>query len=217
MALHVAQAIFPYFTNIPTDVTVNRFHFESDGLLDSQVADLVKTRLDAFYLEIYTNTGASKAAYVDWSLTQYKVFNLDDTPPRIPEVRAAGNVAAGSNATTIPTEVACVLSWHAAPESGVRFQRLYNRIYLGHLVNSNFVGAAVDAFPTLASGFTNNVKSAAQNLLDANTGLLEWVQVSNAGGTTVTRAIAGGWVDNSPDTQRRRSVVASSRNVWAPL
>lgn len=216
MPLHVAQVIFPYFTGIPTDVTVNRFHFQSDGLLDSQVAELLDTRLTDFYQTIYGSTAATHANYVDWPSIQLKVFNLDDTPPRIPEVRTMA-MTAGTGTTVVPTEVACVLTWHAAPASGVRFQRLYNRIYLGHLMSSAMSPSAVDAFPVLASGFITSVRTAAQDLLDANSSLLDWVQVSNAGGTTAVRAISGGWVDNSPDTQRRRSVIASARNTWAPL
>lgn len=209
--------MLPYFTNLPTDVIVNRFHFESTGLLDDQVADLIQDRLAAFYRGPYPATQSSRVNYIDWQRAEIRIYDLAQPTPRVPLVRSLQYGNAGTTGTTVPTEVACVLSWHAAPVPGVRFQRLYNRIYLGGLLPSAMVLSATDEFPRIASGFVTQIIDAAQGLLDENDGVLEWIQVSNATGSPVLRPIAGGWVDNSPDTQRRRSVLPTLRNNWSPL
>lgn len=217
MALFRAQAIFPYFTGQPTDVAINQFHFLYDtetGLEPASVA----AHVASFYDDIFPAAGAtSRANYVDWPLAQVKVFDLSQPTPRVPYVFNMGYATPGTAAQTAPTEVATVLSFHAAPESGVRFQRLYNRIFIPMIgFAGSITASAADAFPTLSAGWVTSVRNAAIALLAAadDTTVGQWVQVSKATGLTVTRPIVGGWVDNSPDTQRRRSVLASSRNTW---
>lgn len=217
MPLFRAQIILPYFTGTPTDVSVNQLHFLFDtntGLEPAAVA----SHCAAFYDDIYpAATAASRANYIDWPLAHVKVFDLSQPTPRVPWVFNLGYANAGTAATPIPTEVATVLSFHAEPESGVRFQRLYNRIFLPMAgAASSMANSAVDAFPTLSTGWVTLVRNAAIALHAAanNTTVGQWSQVSNATGLTAVRPIVGGWVDNSPDTQRRRSVLASSRNTW---
>lgn len=208
-----SQIVFPFFTNLPTDVIVNQMHWESDVGATQATADLIALRLRAFYDTIYGTSATSRVNYIDWPLVRVKVFNMQDPPPRVP---AIGNplFAAGTGTSTVPTEVAAVMSYHAAPESGVRFQRLYNRIYIGGLRETAFTPSAVDGFPIFSSAFTTAVGTAAANLLAANTAGLLWRQASDASPGIFLRPITGGWVDNSPDTQRRRSVGASLRDIW---
>lgn len=213
MALHVAQVILPMFTSIPEDVIVNRFHFQVLNISSADGATEIASRLKTFYEEGY-GSAAQRVSYVDWPLASVKVFNLEDTPPRIPEVRSLGITTAGSSATAIPTEVATVLSWHAAPESGVRFQRLYNRIYLGAMPTAAITLGAVDAFPTLSIAWRGQWATALEGLLAEDDIDVRWRQVSSATGSPVDRTITGGWIDNSPDTQRRRSVLPSARTNW---
>lgn len=214
MPMYQTQVIFPFFTNLPRDVAVNTFHFFSgDEDLDS-VADPIATALTAFYAGVYTTGAAARVNYIDWTRIQYKTFNLEDPPPRVPVIRTPTWTAA-TGASTIPTEVACVLSFHAAPESGVRFQRLYNRIYLPGIMPTHLSSSAVDEFPRFASTFISQITTAADGLaVPFGTPSVAWTQVSRATGAIVGRPITGGWVDNSPDTQRRRSVGASSRTTW---
>lgn len=217
MPLYRAQVILPFFTNLPTDVVVNQFHFNI-AADDPDNGLTIYENLKTFYETAYGTTAASRASYVDWPQAYVKVFNLDDPTPRIPYESPPLFAGAGTNASTIPTEVACVLSFRAAAISGVRFQRLYNRVYLGALPSTAIIAGAADAFPRINPTFISSVISAAQGLLAAgdSDGAI-WSQVSNATGSAVPRTIVGGWVDNSPDTQRRRSVLATLRNNWSPL
>lgn len=202
------------FTGNPQDIVQNTFHFLCDVPVVQTTAVQIATRMTAFYQTAYGGP-SSRVSYLDWALAHVRVFALAEPPPRVPYV-APLTITAGTGTSSVPTEVACVLSFHAAPESGVRFQRLYNRVFLGGIITGAMQASAVDAFPTFASTFITQVRTAAIGLADANTTGIEWVQVSNAGGLTAVRPIVGGWVDNSPDTQRRRSVLATSRNNWAP-
>jgi hypothetical protein len=72
----------------------------------------------------------------------------------------------------------------------------------------------VDAFPRIAPSMITRINTAADLLVGPLTYDVQWVQVSQAGGVTEARPIVGGWTDNSPDTQRRRSVLATTRNTW---
>lgn len=216
MAVYRSQVILPYFTNLPTDVVVNQMHWWSDESV-SRAADEAEiiARLQSFYAAVYGSGATNRVNYVDWPLATIKVFYLPDTPPRIPAIASLGFATAGTNASAIPTEVACVLSYQAAPASGVRYQSLYNRIYLGALPSVAMATSATDAFPQFSGTWITTVRTAAEGLLDDNNASLDWVQYGKGGiGGMTNREIIGGWVDNSPDTQRRRSVLASSRNVW---
>lgn len=215
MALMRVQVVFPFFTNLPTDVFVNQFHFDALNVTHAQAADEIQDRLLVFYNAVY-GTASNRVSYILWSLAQVKVFNLDDSVPRVPEVRDLGMTGDGLTSSSIPTEVAMVFSFHAEPESGVRFQRLYNRIYLGGVAPAWITGSTTSAFPRFSGDQVGVVQGAAELLWDLNDIDVRWKQVSNAGGSTVSREIVGGWIDNSPDTQRRRSVLASERGVWTP-
>lgn len=214
MALSIitSQAIFPFFTGIPRDIITNTMHWLwDDEVIDREVAATqIAAKLDTFYTFIYENYAAN---YINFSLGKVECFYQMDPTPKVPEVRTL-DVNVTEAASDLPTEVACVLSYHAAPVSGVDRRRLHNRIYLGGLQGFCMANSTATSFPVFAPLFVGKVTSAASALLADNGGALDWVQYSNAGGTPETRTIVGGWVDNSPDTQRRRSVNASLRNVW---
>jgi hypothetical protein len=194
-------------------VEVDNFHFLDDAFADPGSITIIRTRLKAFYDAIFGSAAGGRVSYINWPNAVVKVFNLSDPTPRVPYVQNLGYTA-GSAGSTVPTETAAVISWHAAPVSGTRFQRLYNRCFIGGLPTSAINASGVALFPTFNAGFITACQTAASGLLAANDATLDWVQVSNAGGVTEVRPITGGWVDNSPDTQRRRSVKATSRNTW---
>lgn len=214
MPLYRTEVIFPMFTNQPTDVIANNFHFLDDVTNIEALTSRINTALTNFYNIVYSNTAAAKVPYVDWAQAVTKTFNLSEPTPRVPFIRAMPTVQGTATSTTLPTEVACVLSFRAAQQSGVAYQRLYNRIFLGALHSNDMSAAAADQFPRFTSAFTTRIANAAIALHAEVLPATEWVQVSKAGGLTAVRPIVGGWVDNGPDTQRRRSVLATLRNNW---
>lgn len=209
-----SQAIFPYFTNLPKDVITNTMHWDWDDGLYSRdaVCDAIATRLDAFYTTIYPNPYSSN--YVNYAAARVEMFVLSDPSPRVPEVRSMA-ITTTTNPTPIPPEVAVVLSYHAAPESGVDRRRLHNRIYLGGLGASCLVASTSSTFPSINGGFRTAIANAASALLDGNGLGIDWVQYSSATLIPDTREIVGGWIDNEADTQRRRGVGATARTSWS--
>lgn len=214
MPLFRAQVILPYFTNLPTDVVVNQFHFLDDTTADFEViAEDIRSQLSDFYEAIYLGA-THKVPYINWAAAVVKVFRLSDAPPRVPIILNLGLIGTATATTNIPTEVALVVSFHAAPQSGVRYQRLYNRIFLGGIPNAWLADATAAHFPRFSAATVSRIAAAAVLLTPNPLAATRWVQVSQAGGVTAVRPISGGWIDNGPDTQRRRSVLADARTPW---
>lgn len=207
-----SQSVFPMSTNQPRDVVTNVMHWDSPtDLFDkAAAADAIATRLSAFYDTIYSGAGYS-ANYINWALSRVEVFDIAEPIPRVPEVRDLV-LTLSPTATIVPSEVAVVLSYHSAPESGTPRQRLHNRIYLGGL-GSSAIATSSGATPIVAGSFRDMIASAADTLFAANTPSLAWVQRSSTP-TVTDRAIVGGWIDNEPDTQRRRGQGPTTRTSW---
>lgn len=208
-----AQVSFPMFTNLPRDVITNTFHFQSDAISDAAAAALIGTRLGEFYNDVFTG-GTFAASYVQWTLGRVKVFNMADPTPRVPIIEVVSPIPLTSSSTNVPTEVAVVLSYHADYTSGDPAGRLRNRIYIGGLANDAINNGDTSNFPTVKTTFRNQLATAFQTLVAANGAGLEIVQRSRVGLIT-SRPIVGGWVDNTPDTQRRRGVAATTRTTFS--
>lgn len=213
MAVLRSQVILPFFTNLPTDVITNVMHWETDDSTPvPDEAAFITPRLSAFYTDVY---GSGRAAnYVNWAGARIKIYNLADTPPRAPVIDAPLGIGITPSPSQLPTEVAVVLSYHADPVSGIPAGRLRNRIYLGGWATTLMVAGSVSTFPTIEAGARTTITAAASNLLAANTATLQWKILSQATGLAITSDIVGGHVDNTPDTQRRRGVLASARTLW---
>lgn len=211
MAVFSCQVTFPFFTNIPRDVFTNTWHFEST-LTTAQVAAEVGPRLDTFYTACYSEV-LSAAPYVQWDDAVLRVYNLSDLPPRVPEEVAMPIAATVASSTEIPTEVAVVMSFHAAPIGGVPNSRLRNRIYLGGLAEGKILPGSVSAFPKVGSSFMTDICDAAEVLLGENDGNAWWVTYSPTRG--LPAEVVGGWVDDSFDTQRRRGIDTSTRQLFS--
>ena len=212
------QAVFPFFTNQSRDVWTNTTHWLWDDE-DAQPTpfdfiSIVSVRLAAFYK---TAMEGFRANYVNWTLAHVEAIDLGDPPPRVVHQSPLVIPTPGAAASSIPTEVACVVSYYSEPTSGINRGQRHNRFYLGGM-SSCIAASTVSAYPTLQPQLITQCCTAAENLLGANADGIEWRQYSAVGPEPwgVLRPIVGGWVDNTPDTQRRRGVDASSRTAWAP-
>jgi len=208
------QASFPFFTNLPRDVMTNTFHVataEPSGPDKNSVATTMASRLQTFYTNAYGGT-ATAANYVLWGTGTVKVYDLTEAEPRVPGTAVLNCSAITEVASDIPTEVSIVMSYHAALVSGTPASRLRNRIYLGGLASDAFTLSSTSAFPTIASAMRTNIIGAAQALEALNDANVQWVQYSPT--TGLPSPIVGGWIDNTPDTQRRRGVSATVRTTF---
>jgi hypothetical protein len=213
MTLARAQVVFPMFTNIPRDVITNTFHFLHLVADLPTMADAITPELSDMYDALYGATFGI-AAYTSPTLATVRWYDMAEPEPRVPYILPLGLTATVETASIIPTEVAAVLSFQAEPESGVPQSRRRNRIYLGGLTGNHVSTATGDNFPSISTTF----RGAAATALPLN--LI--TQLESSGNVWVVRSptynitapVVSGWIDNAPDTQRRRSIDSTARTLW---
>lgn len=206
-----AQVVIPFFTNLPTDVITNTFHFRDIvPSTTNAVATAVSPLLGDLYELIYASSRG--ASYVNWPGSVINWYDLDDPPPRVPLTTVLG-ASVTPTGGVIPTEVAMVSSFQGDPVSGIPAGRRRGRVYLGGFAGGAAVGSA-SAFPTWSPTTTGDVAAAFDAFQAATAALANhrWVVHSVAAGQDFD--VTNGWVDNGPDTQRRRSVDATLRTTW---
>lgn len=208
-----AQVTFPMFTNVPEDVITNTLYFHNPA--SKPYATIVTdetANLAAFYTTIYA--AGLRANYVNWNGASIKWFNMADPQPRVPTIVPLGWSPTGSaGSTDVPTEVSAVLSFQGAAISGQPQARRRGRIYLGGLGPTALSTSTVAGFPLISNALLAAVSSAATALRAAAfTDGDDWSVWSQTDSQAVT--ITNGWVDNSPDTQRRRGVLRTARTLW---
>lgn len=208
-----AQVTFPMYTNVPEDVITNTLYFHNPAskpygtIVTDETANLA-----AFYTTIYS--AGLRANYVNWPAATVKWFDMADPQPRVPTIVPLGWTPAGSaGATDVPTEVSAVLSFQGAALSGQPQARRRGRIYLGGLGSSALSTSTTSAFPMISGAMLAAISNAATALraaafADGD----DWSVWSQTDLQHVV--ITNGWVDNSPDTQRRRGILRTTRTLW---
>nr|CRY97273.1 hypothetical protein [uncultured prokaryote] len=204
MAVYRCNITFQTTTGVPADKCVNTMWFD-DGEIGVPMLELIADDLVAFFdtiQDIYS-------VYTPKAGHTFDFYKQSDPEPRAPAYSAPWEFTVAPTGTVLPLEVACVMSYQGDPISGVNQQTRRNRIYLGPL--SNIVVASSGRFdasiPPLIAG-------AGADLIDASLASgYDWVAFSTKlnTGTLVTN----GWVDNEPDTQRRRGRDATLRSTFS--
>lgn len=230
-----ASVTIPVTGGLPADSAVNVWSFRNvNEPVDPAVdAAAVVTTLDNFYSAI----SGFIASTMDIAHCAVKIFNLQDTAPRVPLLESefsAGAVTTGGK--DLPNEVAMCLSFRGAPGSGLNARRRRGRIYLGPLQ-----GSSVDEHTRPPSGLTTTVMAAvASHLTPPAGGDLEWCVYSpythhgvpiggdinerDGSGDLVYPEVPGNlfasftpvsvyWMDDAWDTQRRRGLKETSRTT----
>lgn len=213
-------------TGLPADSVFNTWHFfEKDG----DGTDAIATALDNFYNNAASGSPHPLAYYINGSRdrgaekTLIRFYELPAAPGPIgsPIETAFVTLGAGSTHAALPSEVAAVMSFHSdltgvAESTGTTrpAMRHRNRVYLGPLEADSIVtddGSAAEIF--LSSNFLETVTHNAANLFlyTGASGNSFWGQWSKADWTM--RKVTGGYVDNAPDTQRRRGEKATARTA----
>lgn len=214
MPMFKVQVILPMFTNLPDDVITNTYHFETVApVTKSAWSAAISPLLRTFYLAAYASGGL--AQYVNATACKTKVYDMSEPEPRIPVEATWASMSAIVAGSAIPTEVAVVLSMHGSPVPGIPLGRQRGRVFLGGLGTSWIVAGSPSSFPTLNPTAVSALDVAAGNFLSAVNALPDgkWVVWSPTAGQSFD--VVGGHIDNSPDTQRRRSVAATSRSLWS--
>ena len=164
-----------------------------------------------FYQAIYTPAGGN-ANWLNWGAAHMNMYDMSDPPPRLPTTAALALALGGEAASVTPAEVSVVLSFQGDEVSGAPQARRRGRVYLG--------GFAIPCSPSAASNpprvdttLVNQIENAASELRsDIAAASMSWVVYSPT--YDLETEVTNGWIDNEPDTQRRRGVQATLRTLW---
>lgn len=216
MTVHLAKVTIPYFTAIPEDVIVNTWHFDSvaSDPGETEYADLLEL-LSAFYDTVYSTAGVlTFAPWVRPANNTLQVYRLSDPSPRSP--RYESSLTIGDTTTTAATgtspEVAVCLSYQADVTSGIPQARRRGRIFLGGFAQPMTAGTTV-LFPTIGPSQRTQIADAAETML-ANSVAAGWIWIVHSRTVAGDSVVTNGWVDDEPDTQRRRGRTPLVRTTW---
>ena len=211
------QVSIPYWTNIPADVVTNTWYFDSlnDQPVNDARAALVFANLESVYEDIYGAVATGQMApWLRPLLTVMKMYDLDDPQPRtaVRESVVPLTVSFAASAFTAP-ETAIVASYHTEYESGINKQSQRGRVYLGGLSDTFFTTGAGSSTPVVKLASRENIGVTLAGL-QALSLADDWGWVVYSPTLQQSFAVAGGWIDDALDTQRRRGTAPSARYIW---
>lgn len=200
-------------TGQPEDVFINSWHFFKEATPATDY-DNVRDLLADFYTAS-PDGQASTVASTILSPSQIsgdpivRAYDLSDPMPRVPVYESSFELT-GSVGGGLPWEVAMVLSFEAEPISGVRRARTRNRKYLGPIRAS-----AVNSDGLFTTPAITMVAAAARDMLEASLASATWSWRVYSATAADSWLVHRGWVDDEPDTQRRRGRGATQRVEFA--
>lgn len=201
MATNLVTCTLLPTSNLASDNVVNAWSFNTSTAKNLVEAGQIQTALDNFY--------SALSAYRSSKLTGQmiiRMYDRADASPRVPWFVV--QVAIGTDVSTLPLEVALVLSFKAANVSGQPAARRRGRVYIGPLSAG---ASSTDGVPV--TGLVTALGLQAQNLrVASDSASWSWVVWSQA--DQAAREVFEGWIDNDFDTQRRRGRVATARTLW---
>lgn len=208
----LVQCSMSYDSGLPADKMVNTFHMITKPTFAGNYTPIANAFHD-FYDETPPSPAVNPVRFflspaLDPDTFTIKIYDLADAKPRVPKydeilpLQALGSAA-------VPEEVACCLSYQAAPESGVPQARRRNRIYVGPLAQNAITLVGTRTAP--APAFINSLLGAASVLKAASSASTEFQWGVFSPTANSFAAVDSAWVDNAFDTQRRRGPVATGR------
>lgn len=204
MALCDVQVIFKTTTGLPADFITNSWHID-DGEVTSSYAAF-GNQLKTFYTAFLSNL----PSYIEKNGHEIKVYKVSDPEPRAPVYEEVWDFIAAPTGNPLPLEVASCLSYQAAPISGIPQARRRGRVYIGPL-NVN----TIDTTGRISSAFRSSLAGAGQDLLDASNSSVTWKWSTHSRVLGTGAQVASGWVDDEPDTQRRRGRRPTTRTIFS--
>lgn len=221
MAILTVMHWYQGLSGLAEDRFVNTWHVWADSASDDTQLAAIAEAFKEFYgpdgrtgFKLYMSNMASGGEGVS-------IYDVDDSPPRVPVYTWDTNVSAFGVITDkpIPHEVALCLSYEAIAASGTNPARRRGRVYIGPFN----VQALPATTPTSVNGRPISSLRAAMlsqavllcselNAVDA--ALVTYSPTSDAGGMTSiqsSKLVHNFWVDDAWDTQRRRGLAPSVR------
>jgi hypothetical protein len=194
----------------PEDAITNTFHFTNTDTVTDY--DNVRDILENFYTVEAAGSVNSLDSYMslfsitgNWTL---KAYALEDPKPRQPVIQWQGT-ASPANISSLPAEVALVLSFQADIESGQIPARRRNRVYLGP-----FNDVANRPVGRPEGNLVQTMLFQAKQMLLESQASVRWSWVAYSPTLDEAFPVSNGWVDNAWDTQRRRGLYYNQRGSF---
>lgn len=209
----------PAASGVGRDAVVTDFTFSS-------ATPNVLTALAAFYNTTHPTWATAVSGYLSPTLSRATgagVFHVYDLSvpltsggPAGPPIQTATWTLGGGGGTPLPSELAVVLSYHAADTSipehapGARPRSRYRgRCYIGPLTTTALNQDATSHRPTVLQAVRETITASAVALLAAEPTWSVWSRKDK-----MQRTVVGGWVDDAWDVQRRRGEDPVVRTNW---
>lgn len=204
------QWIWEGASQLAEDNYVNNFHFQYTGVAPNDYDNIRDMLVDYYTIEAPGASNAISSFMCTPSVTgtwTIKIYLLDDPKPRYPVYTDTGFVGL-SGGTTLPAELALVMSFQGMRIAGEVQSRRRNRIYLGpFILDANDDGLVTGAL-------VETVLFAGKELLNASIGADKWDWVVYSPTNDDVVVIDNGWVDNAWDIQRRRGIRSTARGTF---
>jgi hypothetical protein len=211
----LAQVRFQRDSLLAEDVIVNTFHFQTipAGPVTAADALSIATRVKNFYDFPHVPSSTALRTFMSSILApaghQVRVYDQGDPKPRQPRFTLDFSMATTAG-TSLPAEVALVLTEYAAMASGGVPARFRGRIYLGPFASSTLGTTDIgDVRP--GDTLRNSVLDASKQLMDDGTPLNNPVWCVYSRLDLLLRTVVRTGVDNAWDTQRSRGADPTNR------
>lgn len=208
MPVYRVQVILRGASGASEDVYANTYWFS--GVVPTKEQQLALMLLDL--KQVYVNIEDFMSGYLTDTAT-IKVYDMSDAPPREPAWSDFTWDPGQEASVSLPSELACCVSFHGAPPVSPRRR---GRVYIGplNIRTMGHAGPGQVTVPTNCWGanWHINLASAFNNFRTSEAGQ-DWVvhgKVSNV-------PVVGGWIDDAYDIQRRRGEDAQQRLEWGAV
>lgn len=201
-------------SGLPEDRAVNVFHFSGTGTYEAD-----STAAAAKVLDFYVGASGLQSTAISSFLSPWiqrtaelRTYDLSQPKPRVPTIYPIELSAVLSN-NGLPEEVALVTTFYGSPPVT---RRRRGRLYIGPLNSSTvtITGATSTTPTTPGSGFINDLLEATKRLATPSNPQF-CIRSSLPAENFVP--VAGGYVDNAFDTQRRRGPDPTARSTWTNI
>jgi len=199
-------------SNLPADRIVNVFHFNGPGSYAEELASAEGSVVD-FYNA--SNTTRSIGQWLSpWvqRAAELRSYDMSTTIPRVPTILPITLGSSGGQ-SGYAEEVALCLTLHGVVPPALTARRR-GRLYLGPLIAPAVLSGSDTAPTRPAALFIADVVQAAVRMNSILPTGMHWVIRSVTPSVNYVQ-IAGGYVDNAFDTQRRRGPDPTDRTLWS--
>jgi len=209
-------------TGVASDDQTNTFFVGTDT---GSSADLLNSCISmATDMRNFLDNLMPLALFDPTILAEVLIFDMLDAEPRIPVGTFTLSSASLSTSQPLPEEVTAVISYYAEPVSGQSMRQRRGRMYLPTFTVDALDATSSTIWDSTTVGIIHDLGIAmkgAAEFYDCALTVFSRVAAAAAGGSLLDQARAGasyvlaGWVDNEPDTQRRRGRPGGTKTAWS--